>query len=394
VTTFAYIARDNSGARVTGTLSGATRQVVLAELESRRLAPVEVREVSDRRVGRRGISTRQLAQAYRQVADLLRAGVPLLRALRLLGRSKANPRLAVVMGEVADAVADGERLADAMGAHADVFPDVQVAMVRAGERGGFLEQVLARMGMFLEHQADTRGRVVGNLIYPAALLVVGLGIVTFALVVFVPQFEPFYARIEVPFPTRVLMGASALARGQWPVLLAVLAFLVVTFIWARRQPALRRRLTRFRMQLPKLGPLLRSIAVARFCRILGTMLENGIPLLNAMQISRDATGNPILEDAIEEAIERVRAGETLAEPLAASGLFGEDVVEMISVGESANNLAEVLVTIAETVEKRVDRMMAVFLRLMEPALLLLLAAVVLFIFTALIVPMMRMSSAL
>ena len=149
------------------------------------------------------------------------------------------------------------------------------------------------------------------------------------------------------------------------------------------------------MLSPKgVGPLIRAIAVARFARLLGTLLGNGVPLLGAMQISRNAAGHVLLEEAIDEATEAVRSGERLTEPLADSGLFGEDVVEMISVGESANNLAEVLVTIAETVEKRVDRMMAVFLRLMEPALLLLLAAVVLFIFTALIVPMMRMSSAL
>ena len=391
---FSYIARDASGQRVTGQLSGATEQAVLAELEARQLAPVRVEPVRERR--RRGgrVATRQLATAYRQLADLLRAGVPLLRGLRLLGRSKSNPRLARVMGVVANDVADGARLGDAMAAHADVFPSIQVAMVRAGERGGFLEEVLARMGTFLEHQADLRSRVLGNLIYPFALLFVGLTIIIVALVAFVPQFKDFYARIEIPLPTRVLLASSDLLTGSWPWLLG--GILLVGFgLWRwRRDPAARRRIARWQMRIPHLGPLLRALAVGRFCRILGTMLENGIPMLAAMKISRDAAGHILLAEAIDEATEAVRAGEPLVEPLARSGLLTDDVIEMIAVGESANNLPDVLLTIADTVEKRVDRLLAVFLRLMEPTLLLLLGGAVFFIFVALIVPMMRMSSAI
>ena len=148
------------------------------------------------------------------------------------------------------------------------------------------------------------------------------------------------------------------------------------------------------MRMPVLGPLGRSIACARFCRVLGTMLENGIPLIEAMQISRGAVGSMLLEDALEDATEAVSGGDSLATPLASSGVIDEDVIEMISVGESANNLGDVLVTIADTLESRVDRQLSVAVRLMEPALLLLLAGVVLFIFMALIVPMLRMSSSL
>ncbi|MHC5114563.1 MAG: type II secretion system F family protein, partial [Planctomycetota bacterium] len=216
----------------------------------------------------------------------------------------------------------------------------------------------------------------------------------FALVYFVPKFRDFYGSIEIPTPTRVLLGTSDLLTHYWPVLLIVTGATVAAAMWLWRRPAAQRRLTIMQMKVPKLGPLLRSMAVGRFCRVLGTMLANGIPLLAAMQISRDAAGNVLLAEAIDEATEAVRAGETLVKPLSESGLFGEDVIEMISVGESANNLPDVLITIAETIEKRVDRMLAIFLRLMEPALLLSLAGVVLFIFIALIVPMMRMSSAI
>jgi len=392
--TFTYIARDSDGQRVTGKLTGPTETAVLAELQSRRLAPVRVSETREPLSLRRGVSRRQLATAYRQLSDLMRAGVPLLRGLRLLGRSKANPKLADVMNDVADAVSEGSRLADALAAHGKVFPPVQVAMVRAGEQGGFLEQVLERMGSFLEHQADMRGKVAGNLIYPLALLGIGLGIIIVALVYFVPQFATFYTRIDLPLPTQMLMTASSVLRAYWLPLVIVIGAAIALFVWLRRQRAVRRKMMEIQMRIPKWGPLVQALAVARFCRILGTLLANGIPLLTAMQISRDAAGNVLLEEAIEQATESVRQGETLTDPLAACGLFTDDVIEMISVGESANNLPVVLTTIADTLEKRIDRMLTVALRLMEPMLLLGLAGVVLFIFIALIVPMMRMSSAM
>jgi general secretion pathway protein F len=390
---YLYIARTASGERVTGTLSGGSEQHVLAELQQRQLAPVKVEEIREQQHFQRRIGTRQLAQAYRQLGDLLRAGVPLLRGLRLLGRSKANARLAKIMGDVADAVADGERLADAMAAHKGVFPDFQLAMIRAGERGGFLEEVLHRMGAFLEHQADMRGKIIGNLIYPCALLIIGAGIVIFALVYFVPQFQDFYADMELPLPTQILLTASDLMTRAWLGTLITAGVMIAAVWWSLKQPVVRRQLATWQLRIPKLGPLVQSVAVARFTRILGTLLENGIPLLQAMQISRDAAGHVLLAEAVDEAAEAVRAGESLAEPLAKSGLFGDDVIEMIAVGESANNLSEVLVTIAETIEKRVDRMLNIFMRLIEPILLLGLAGVVMFIFIALIVPMMRMSHA-
>jgi general secretion pathway protein F len=392
--TFAYIARDPGGQRITGTLAGASEQMILTELQARSLAPVRVHRVHERRSLGRGVTTRQLANAYRQMSDLLRAGVPLLRALRLLGRSKSNPRLAVVMNEVAEEVADGGHLADALARHERFFPPIQIAMVRAGERGGFLEQVLQRMGTFLEHQADLRGKVIGNLIYPVVLLTLGIGIVVFALVFLVPKFENFYASIELPLPTKLLLGSSALLVSYWYLFIMALIGLAALGWWLRRQPAVRRTIATWQLRVPRLGALTRDLAVGRFARILGTLLDNGIPMLPAMQISRDATGHILLTDAIEDATESVRAGETLARPLEASGMFTDDMIEMINVGESANNLPEVLITMADTIEKRVDRVLSAFVRMMEPVLLLLMAGMVLFIFVALMVPMLKMSSSI
>jgi len=393
---FAYIARDSAGRRVTGQLAGASEQAVLGELQARALSPVQVQELRQRQnlLTRRRVGTRQLATFYRQLADLLRAGVPLLRALKLLGRGKSNPRLAEEVSAIADDVADGEALADAMRARGRVFPSVHIAMVRAGERGGFLDQVLARMGAFLERQAEMRSKIIGNLIYPTLLLTVCVVILIGALVFFVPKFEEFYADIDTPLPTKIVLGTSALLTDYWLWALMVFALIVGGLWWLLRRPGVRRAFAAWQLRLPKVGALLRDIAVARFTRILGTLLENGVPMIQAMQISRDAAGHVLLAEAIDEATDAVQAGESLADPLARSGMFSDEVIEMISVGESANNLAEVLTTASDTIETRIERTLTVFVRLMEPALLLVLGGAVMFMFLALVVPMMRMSQTL
>jgi general secretion pathway protein F/type IV pilus assembly protein PilC len=374
---------------VRGTLDASSQAAALADLQGRGLAPVSVEE---RRVAaqRVRVSHRAVATSYRQMSDLLRAGVPLLRALRLLGRGKANPRLSAVWNQVADAVQDGERLGDAMSAHAQVFAPVQVAMVRAGERGGFLDEVFARLASFLESQAEMRSKIIGNLIYPVILLVVGAGIVLAALIFFVPKFKKFQARHELPAATKTLMWVSDLLIQRWPLLLIGGALLIALAWWAWHRPVLRRRIADMQLRIPLWGSMVRAVCVARFTRVLGTLLANGIPLLAAMQISRDAAGHPALEDSVDRAVEAVRAGEALAQPLSESGFFEEDVTEMVAVGESANNLAAVLSGVAETLEKRVDRAIGVAIKLMEPALLLFLAGVVLSIFLALVLPMLQL----
>lgn len=391
---YAYIARNARGARVTGRLEAATEQAAAADLSARGLAPVRV-EAATARLARRGrVSTRRLAASYQQLSDLLRAGVPLLRALRLLGRGRADPRLAAVWSQVADEVADGARLADAMARHERIFPPVQVALVRAGERGSFLEQVLARLGAFLIHRADLNARVIGGLIYPAILLVGGVLVIVLALIFLVPKFRPHFAKMEVPFATRLLFGVSDLFVVWWPVVVPAIVALAVAFVIARRRPRVQRAIAAWRIRIPKVGPLLRALAVARLTRVLGTLLDNGIPMIQAMQISRDAAGDPLLAEAIDRATEAVRSGESLARPLLESGYFDEDVIEMVTVGESANNLPSVLVTIAQTLEAHVDRTLAIVVRLMEPVLLLVLACGVVFIFLSLVLPLMSLSSSL
>ncbi len=391
--TFAYIARAADGRRVRGSTDGHSEQAVLAELTTRGLMPIRVTPTKSSR-RRKRLSSRVLARSYVQLSELLRAGVPLLRALRLLARGKSNPQLAAVWAEVAESVAKGERFSDSMAAHPYAFGDVHVAMVRAGERGAFLESVLARLGSFLENQAELRAKVIGNLLYPVVLLGVALAVIVGALIFFVPKFKDLFGDMALPLSTRLLLGTSEAVVHWWPLLVAVLLGLAIAAQVARKNEALRMRVARRVLRLPKLGGLFAALAVARFARILGTLLENGIPMISALEIAKDAAGNALMARAIAEAAEAVRQGEQFSAPLARSGLFEEDVIEMISVGESANSLPTVLVSLADTMERRVDRAFTALLKLMEPALLLSLAGLVFFIFLALVLPMMQMSSQL
>lgn len=391
---YEYIARDVAGRRVEGRLSGVSVQAVAGELESARLAPVSIRPRTGRAVGRgeRKVSARALSVFYRQLGDLLKSGVPILRALRLLARGKANRRLSGVVGQVAQDVEDGESLADALNQHPRMFPPIHIAMVRAGERGGFLEEVLHRLAIFLHQQAETRSMVISSMIYPIVLVLVGALIVSIVMLVFVPKFKPMFEGIALPLPTRMVMGASDILRFHWlPAGLVVMAVIGgVMWLWSRQ--AVRLTVARGILRLWVVGPLVAGAAVARFCRILGTMLINGIPMLEAMAISQEAVGHPMLVEAIEKSRRAVQAGETLADPLEESGLFEEDVVEIIRIGEAAGNLAEVLVSIAETIEGRVTRMMLTAVRLLEPMVLLLLGISLLFIILALVVPLVLLSS--
>lgn len=396
VPTFAYIAVDPAGSRVRGELAGPSEAAVLAELESRKLTPVDVSLAGASTAGPRPLPIRQLAAAYIQLADLLRAGVPLMRSLRILAGRKGNPRFAAVFSELAEAVASGEDLGEAMARRPTIFPPVHVAMVRAGERGAFLESVLSSLGKLVLGQAELRSQVVGSLFYPVILLVVGTLIVSGIFIFFVPMFRSVYDGMEggLPLITRIVFGLSEMLSRAWYIVIPVLIAAAAALRVALKTPAAKDAYERLRTHAWLIGPITRSLATARVCRMLGTMLHHSVPLLTALSIAKDAAGNAPMQAAVAQATEAVRSGKPLTGPLETSGLFEPDVIEMIAVGEQANNLDSVLTTIADTIESRVERLLSTALRLVEPILLLVLGGMVAVIAAALILPLLRMSTKL
>lgn len=318
----------------------------------------------------------------------------MLKALRIVGRQKASPKVAGVFEKLAEEVAEGDELSQAMGRRPGTFPVAQVALIRAGEKAGILESVLTRLSSMLNAQAELRSKVVGSLVYPAVLVLFGVLILVVVFTAFVPRFRPLFSRLEGELPalTKITFLISDLLGRYIGVTIVLIAVLAVVFVALRKRPDVRERFAMLQMRIPVLGKLLRTLAAARFCRLLGTLLDNGVPMISSMQIAREASGHPVMARAIDEAVESVRAGGTIAEPLGESGLFDPDVVEMISVAEAANNLGEVLVTIADTTDNRVDRLLTTAVRLIEPLLLVCIAVAVVLVAAALLLPMAELSS--
>lgn len=387
---FQYTARTASGEQTTGTLSALSRREALETLNRESLLPVTIKEQIERRVGSRRIKGVALASMYELLADLLESGVALLKALDVMKEQTAHPVLKTTLIDIRSKVADGLSLAEAMRSHPAVFRDLAVNMVHAGEEGGFLEDSLKRVARFTERQEEMKGRILGALAYPAFLLIAGLVVVTGMLAFFVPKFEPLFERMrdrgELPVPTILLLGVSDILRthGAW-ILIAGAVCLFAGRNWLTSERT-RLRIDQLRLSVKGIGPIVRSLAIARFCRVLGTLLKNGVPILKSLEIAREATGNRALSSTIGEAAQNVSSGKSLAAPLAASGQFPRDVLEMITVGEQANRLDSILLDVADKLERRTQRKLDVMVKLMEPALMMVMAVVIGFLVVALLMP--------
>jgi general secretion pathway protein F len=398
---FTYDALSKSGQKSTGTLTATSEREAAAMLDARGLFPVHIKAARGARsstgVSGKKVKGRVMATFYAQLADLMHSGVPLLRALDLLENQSVHPGLSAVLREVRAKVADGVTLADAMRPFPNVFNELAVSMVRAGQEGGFLEDVLKRIATFTDHQEDLKGKVVGALAYPVFLAVIGVIVLNVLVIFFVPKFEVIFKKLEekdeLPGLTIWLMRLSHFMQDFWWVILAGLvgAF----FLYKRwvRSEAGRLKMDRIRLRLPGFGKLYLGLSLSRFTRILGTMLHNGIPILKALQIAKDSTGNKVLAHAIEESAENITAGQKLAEPFRRNAYFPKDIVEMIAIAEESNSLDKTLVDIADSLERRSARQLELFVRLLEPVMLLVMALVTLTVVLGLLLPVFKMGSA-
>ncbi|MBM3845530.1 MAG: type II secretion system F family protein [Verrucomicrobia bacterium] len=395
---FKYTARNDAGQLVSGLLEAESEGAVIRLLGEKNLFPVSVQAkgASNGQPPKKKfrVKSRDLGVMYGQLADLLGSGVPLLRALDSLIRSTVQPSLKELLREIRVSVSEGKSLTDSLKQYPEVFPVLHTAMVQAGERAAFMEEVLRSLSGFLERLDELQSKVMGALIYPAMLAALGTAVMIGALVFFVPKFEPLLASAKKPLPTEILFGASVVARSYWHWVLMGMVGLGF-FIWTQlRSEKARLRLERWQLMIPVAGQALRLVAITRFCRILGTMLANGVPLLQALKICKDATGSRILGSQIGQAADSVRDGKRLSEPLSAGVFFPEQILAMITVAEESNKLDKVLVQIADTVERRTNRQVDQAVRLIEPAILCLVAAAIGFLALGLLLPIFTMASQL
>jgi len=339
--------------------------------------------------GKGKVTPRMLENFTRLLSSLLAAGVPLSRALTILQKEAANPVAREKWKQIHDLVVDGLPLADAMARSPETFPKVYVAMVEAGETGGFLDVVLAQIADFQAREKEMKGKVMTALLYPVILLCLALVVLTGLLVFFIPRFQTIFASFggKLPLITQIIINISDFMRAYGLIVLIGLAtgaFMVRNWIASESG---RRVWEGFILRLPALGPLIAQFAMTRFCRMLGTLLGAGVPLINGLNVARRSIGNQILVDAVSDSIESVKEGKQLGPSLSnCRTLFTSSTTEMISVAEESGKLDAELVRIAAVTEGDLDRQLKATVALVEPLMLFFIAGFVGVIFIGMALP--------
>jgi type II secretory pathway component PulF len=384
--TFAYTAMDAKGQSVTGSLPAQSRSAALNEITRQGLVPVRVDErkgeaakVAPRRTGAGHVSQAHAEAFTRELSNLLAGSVPLSRALHILSREASNPAAKKQWIAIHDDVVGGVPLADAMARWPETFPAVQIAMVRAGEMGGFLDVVLNQISEFRARERDLRSKVKGALVYPCVLGVVALGVLIFLMTYFIPRFSGLFADFGAALPslTRAIVATSNFMtkHGLW--MLVGAAVVVVVIRRAFKSEGGRRVMELIFLKTPALGAVVSRFALVRFCRMLGTLLGAGVPMVTALKVAREAIGNQTLSDAVSTSIEEVQRGTSLARSLAACPeLFPPSVIEIIAVAEESGRLDVELMRLATSNEEDLERRLRLLVSLAEPALLFLMAGFV------------------
>ncbi len=400
---FQYKALQTDGKITEGSIEAEGRQEALRLIDGRGLQPINVSAVTNGQSNKKPvaaalpalpwapmkISARTLENFTRLLSSLLAAGVPLSRALVILHKEASVPVAQEKWKEIHDLVVDGMSLADAMAKSPDVFPRVYVAMVEAGETGGFLDLVLAQIADFQAREKELRAKVLTALLYPSILLVLALSVLVFLLTFFIPKFQTLFAGYGAALPllTQAIVGVSGVLRSYG--LLVALGVVLGAYLlrnWVKSERG-RRAWEGAILQAPVVGKLVAQFAMARFCRMLGTLLAAGVPLINGLNVARKSIGNQILVDAVSNSIDRVKEGGALGSSLAdCRELFPGSVLEMISVSEESGRLDQELIRLANVTENDLDRRLKTAVALAEPLMLFFIAGFIGTIFVGMVLP--------
>jgi type II secretory pathway component PulF len=423
---FSYKAIQRDGALAEGVLDASGRHEALRQMEVRGLKPIRLAEGGNgsgsdqpaergaappKDAGPNGASLEQTVKSFlpkqltfggpgkisartlenftRLLSSLLAAGVPFSRALVILHREATAPVAKAKWKELHDLVIDGIPLSEAMARSPETFPRVYVAMVEAGEAGGFLDVVLAQIADFQAREKELKAKVLTAMMYPAVLLVLATAVIVFLLVFFIPRFQLVFQgfNAELPLITQMIVKVSNVVRNYGLYVGAVVVIGIFSLrTWLASEKG-RRAWEGVLLRIPKIGPLIAQFAMARFCRMLGTLLGAGVPLINALNVARRSIGNQILVDAVADSIDRVKEGKPLGKSLAQNrDLFPGAVVEMISVAEESGRLDQELVRIAGVTEADLDRQLKTVVALAEPVMLFFIAAFIGTIFIGMLIP--------
>jgi len=418
---FNYVAMDQRGKETKGTLDVANQNEAITRLKEMGYFPTKVTEAEKPKAEKKGktgkagaasgkgakkginlripglgsgVKTKSLTTFTRQLATLVDAGLPLLRGLRVLEKQERNASLKRIVGELAESIEGGSTFSEALAQHPKVFNRLFVNMVKAGELGGVLEVVLNRLSEFMEKAQKIKGKVVAAMFYPAAVMFVAVTILIILMVFVVPKFKQIFQDMlegkPLPGFTQLILGISEVIANNFLASMGVLVGIFIIFKLFVRTKFGRKVFDRVKLHFPVLGPVVSKVATARFTRTLGTLISSGVPILQALNIVKETSGNVIISDAVASVHESVKEGETITQPLEASRVFPPMVISMVDVGEQTGALPEMLMKIADNYEDEVDNAVSAMTSLLEPIMIVFLAVIVGSIVIALFLPLITL----
>jgi type IV pilus assembly protein PilC len=420
---FHYTALDAKGEQATGEVAAATEAEAVQKLRAQGLYPTHISEDGKGSPGIASKSKAKKAKAKsinisfgkggstvkpkalmvftRQLATLIDSGLPLLRSLTVLGKQEPNPVLKSTISSLADSVQGGSTFSESLAQHPKMFNKLFVNMVKAGELGGVLEVVLNRLAEYQEKAQKLKNKIVSAMVYPAIVMFIAVAILVFLMIFIVPKFKDMFSETdsELPLISQIVFGFSEFCLGR-PIagipnvvwVFVALGGLIAALNAFGKTKGGRHLIDTFKLRLPVLGDVTRKSAVSRFARTLGTLVTSGVPILQALNITRDTAGNVIVSDAIAKVHEAVKEGESIVTPLSSSGVFPSMVISMVDVGEETGQLPEMLLKIADVYDDEVDNAVTALTSILEPMMIVMLALVVGAIVFALFLPLIKMIS--
>ena len=406
---FAYKATNKDGKETFGIIEADSQALAIQDVRTLGLFPTTMREAkkSDEKRARKqkgginelyfgGVKWKETVILTRQLATLIDAGLPLLRSLNILVSQQKPSKLRDILREISADVQQGSTFSEGLAKHPKVFDRLFVNMVRAGEVGGMLEVVLNRLAIFMEKRMALKRKVKGAMVYPIFVVLAATGIVSFLLIRVVPVFAEIFADFGsgLPAPTQFLVTVADFMQLRWWLLLTIVSSTIITIKVLGKIHFVKRVMDRVVLKFPLVGDLVTKVAVARFARTLGTLLTSGVPILQALRITKETIGNEVIQNAIQKVHDSIKEGDTIARPLDESKVFPPMVVNMIDVGEETGALDTMLNKVADIYDAEVEAAVEAMLALMEPAIIICLGGVIGFIVVALYLPIFNLGDAI
>jgi type IV pilus assembly protein PilC len=401
--TFAYVGRSKSGAVKKGELVAKSRDEAVDQLRKQSVVVTSLEEKGAKEGFKlsfgNGMTEKDLVVFTRQFGTMINAGLPLIQCLEILSTQSENAALRKAVGEIKGAVEGGSTFSDALRRHPKIFDDLYCNMVNAGEVGGLLDTILARLSKHIEKAMKLKSQIKSAMVYPAAICGIAAIVITVLMIWVIPVFEKMFkemsgGKMALPGPTQLVIDMSNFAQGNWYIILGAIGGGVVAFKKYYATPQGRLTVDKMVLKLPVFGDLIRKASVAKFTRTLGTLITSGVPLLEALSICAKTAGNKVIENVLMDARVSISGGKTISEPLAKSEAFPKMVTHMIAVGESTGALDNMLGKIADFYEDEVDAAVTNLTALLEPMMMVFLGVTVGFIVIAMYLPIFTMASAI